>query len=154
MNVEKQIILDKIDLLISKRKTELLNKLPSIHNIDDGFIVRFFTEWDNCEEDGNIKFKKIVNKDNPDESVVFFFLPKNSRFELNERFHIGELTCLSGKLEIFFNGKKNYINNYSKIVLNSNQLTGIALENTYIVTTSNRCDWSETTKKYIEEHQL
>jgi len=154
MTDEKKIILEKIDLLISKRKAELLKELPSIHDIDDGFIIRFFTEWDNCDEDGNIKYKKIINEDNPDESVVFFYLPKDSKFELNERFHIGDITCLSGKLELLIKNKKIILDRYSKIVLNSNRIEGTAMENTYIVTTSNRLDWSELTQKYIKDNNL
>lgn len=154
MNAEKKLILEKIDLLISKRKAELIKELPSVHEIDDGYIIRFFTEWDNCEEDGNIKYKKIINKDNPDESVVFFYIPKDSSFQLNQRFHIGDLTCLSGKVKIIFNNKKIILDNYSKIVLNTNEVEGNALENTYMVTTSNRLDWSEITKDYIKEHNL
>lgn len=35
MTEEKKIILDKIDDLISKRKSEILTALPDIHDVDD-----------------------------------------------------------------------------------------------------------------------
>jgi hypothetical protein len=150
MNAEKKIILEKIDSLISKSKIKLLKELPSIHEITDGFIVRFFTEWDNCEDNVDIKYKKIINKNNPNESNVFFFIPQNSYFQLKQRFYVGSLMCLNGKLEIDFDGMTYILNNYSKLEINSDELEGKALENTYVVTTSNRLDWSNHIHKYAK----
>jgi len=154
MTAEKKILLDKIDYLINKRKVELLNEIPSVHEIADGFIVRFFTEWDNCEDDNNIKYKKIVNKDNLDESIVFFYIPKDSIFQLKQRFYIGDITCLSGGMEINIDDEVHSLNNYTKISVNSDNIEGKALENTYIVTTSNRLDWSEFTRNYVKVNKF
>lgn len=136
MTHEKRIILNKIDRLISKRKTELLKDLPSVHEIDDGIVIRFFTEWDNCDDNNDIRFKKINNLDNPDEIVYFMFLPKNAIFDLMKRDYIGCISCLSGKLEINIDNKIRMLENYSKICLESDVFQGKALENTYIITTN------------------
>ena len=146
---EKKILLNKIDKLISERKTELLKCLPNVHEITDGFIVRFFTAWDNCEDDDGVKFKKIINHDNPDESVVFFFIPENTEFSLKGRFYIGCMTCLNGSVNIKYNNKDKVLENYSKICVESDDVHGKAYENTYLITTSNRLDWSESTKEFV-----
>lgn len=150
---EKKILLGKIDELITKKKSELLKELPDIHEIDDGIIIRFFTEWDNCEDDDNIKFKIFKNIDIEDESVVFFYLPKNSYFDLSQRFFIGCMTCLNGKMEIIVNQKNRILNAHSKICVNSDEVQGKALENTYLITTSNRSEWSDVTHKHVKTYQ-
>ena len=141
------MILDKIDVLLNKRKAELLKELPSIHNVDDGIIIRFFTEWDNCEDDNTIKYKKIPNLDNPNESVVFFYIPKNAYFDLKQRFYIGWVTCLNGIIEIVTENKNRLLEGYSKICVDSNNVQGRAFENTYLLVTSNKLNWLEKTKE-------
>jgi hypothetical protein len=147
MTEEKKMILDKIDVLLNKRKAELLKELPSIHNVDDGIIIRFFTEWDNCEDDNTIKYKKIPNLDNPNESVVFFYIPKNAYFDLKQRFYIGWVTCLNGIIEIVTENKNRLLEGYSKICVDSNNVQGRAFENTYLLVTSNKLNWLEKTKE-------
>lgn len=136
MTHEKRTILNKIDRLISKRKTELFKELPSVHEIDDGIVIRFFTEWDNCDNNNDIRFKKINNLDNPDEIIYFMFLPKNAVFDLMKRDYIGCISCLSGKLEINIDNKIRMLENHTKICLESDVFQGKALENTYIITTN------------------
>jgi hypothetical protein len=150
MTEEKRIILNKIDELISKRRTELLKELPSIHEIEDGIIIRFFTEWDNCEDGDGIRYKKVPNLDNPDESVVFFYIPKGAFFDLKQRFYIGCITCLSGRIDITVENRTRLLDGYSKICVESAEVQGLALENTYLITTSNRLSWSEKTRKHQE----
>lgn len=150
MNEEKKIILDKINNLISKRTSNLFKKLPDVHEISDGVIIRFFTEWDNCADDTNIKFKKIVNHENPDDSVVFFYIPKGSFFNLEQRFYFGCLTCLNGLIEITSKGKTKIIESYNKICIDDDDIQGKAFENTYLITTSNRLDWSDKVKEYVK----
>lgn len=48
MGEEKEILLNKINLLINKRKTNLFNELQSIHEV---------SEWNNYESNKNIKHK-------------------------------------------------------------------------------------------------
>lgn len=151
MKEEKQIILKKIDELISKRKAELIQQLPSVHEVDDGIIIRFFTDWDNCDDNDAIKHKIVKNLDDPDESIVFFYIPKDSYFDLKQRFYVGCMTCLNGKIEITAKGESRVLENSTKICVDSAEIQGRALENTYLVTTSNRTDWSDETMGYTEK---
>jgi len=150
---EKKILLDKIDYLINKRTSELLEELPDVHEVDDGIIIRFFTDWDNCDDDDTIKHKIVKNHDNPDESVVFFYLPKDAVFDLKQRFYIGCMTCLNGKIIIEANDKIRVLENTMKICINSAEVKGRALENTYLITTSDRSEWSDETLKETEKHR-
>jgi hypothetical protein len=150
METEKQKVLKKIDELITKRKNEMLKELPSIHEIDDGIIIRFFTDWDNCEDDSKIKFKKIISHDNPNDSVVFFFLPKDSVFNLKQRYYIGNVICLNGKIDITVKNETRQLNGYSKISVDSNEVQGSAIENTYLITSSNKLEWSSETFNYVK----
>lgn len=151
MNDEKKFLLKKINDLICERKEAILEKLPNIHKIDDGIVIRFFTKWDNCEDDDDIKFKRIVNRDNSNESVVFFFIPKGAFFDLKQRFYIGCIICLNGRINITIKNKTTNLEGYSKICVESNEVEGFAQENTYLITTSNRLNWSEKTRKYVIE---
>lgn len=135
MTEEKKIILSKIDNLINRRKLELINELPSIHEIDDGIIIRFFTNWENCVND--IKYKRIVNDSKPKEIVIFYFLPKGAIVKKMKRNYIKNMTCLSGKLEIVeSNNTTSYLTAYNRFYLNSNEFHGIALEDTYVITSN------------------
>lgn len=149
MTEERRQILDKINNLLDKRKAELFEEFPNVHEIDDGVIIRFFTEWDNCAESEEIKFKKL-DSDNPDESVVFFFLPKGSSFKLQQRFFIGCMTCLSGKMNVHVRGETIPLESYRKICINSEEVGGDVLENTYLITTSDKRVWSEASHKHME----
>lgn len=138
MSNEKKIILDKIEALINKRKLELLKGLPSIHEIIDGIIIRFFTDWEHCENNNNIKYKKINNKNNPDEIIYFVYVPKNTIIEFKKKEYISSITCLSGKLKLKINNINTILENYSKIILHETIFEALAIENTYIITTNNK----------------
>lgn len=151
METEKQKVLKRIDELITKKRSEMLKELPSIHEIDDGIVIRFFTDWDNCEDDEEIKFKKIINHDNSNDSMVFFFLPKGSIFDLKQRFHIGDLTCLNGKIDVTVANKTRQLSGYSKISVDSDEVIGSAVENTYLITSSDKSLWSKNIRNHIKE---
>ena len=80
MTNEKRRLLDKINDSIRKKKEQLLNQLPIVHKIDDGIIIRFFTNWDNCDSNVEIKYKKIVNLDNSKEKLIFFYMNSCTAF--------------------------------------------------------------------------
>jgi hypothetical protein len=136
MNNQKADILKRIDALIDKRKEELIRSFTSIHELNDGIILRSFSEWDNCGDNENIKYKIIPNKNDVDEIIVFHYIPKNTVFEHKKRDYIKSITTLSGKLELIINGEPLVIDNYCKIVLEDNTFSGVALEDTYTVTSS------------------
>lgn len=151
MTEEKRKILNKINELIEKKKDEMIKQLPLVHDVDDGIIIRFFTKWDNCEDNETIKYKKIPNLDNPNESIVFFFVPKGAFFDLKQHFYIGCITCLNGKIDITANNITRVLENATKICINSDEVQGLAHENTYLITTSDRKMWS---KKILEHLQI
>jgi len=134
MSEEKKLILKKIDKLIDKRKSEMLKSLPSIHEIDDGFIIRFFTAWDDCVN--NIKYKRILNEDNNEDVVIFYFLPKGAVVELKKRDYIKCLACLSGSFELKFGGNTHILTGFKKICIVGDEFEGVALEDTYILTSN------------------
>jgi hypothetical protein len=152
MTDEKRKILDKINGQILRLRNELLDRFPSVHEIEDGIIIRFFTDWDNCADDDEIKYKKIINRDDPDESIVFFYLPKGSLFDLKQRFHIGCMTCLNGVIEVTVNGEIRHLESNSKICVNSADVQGRAFENTYLVVTSNKKEWNVNVRKHVESN--
>lgn len=136
MSEEKRKILDKINGLIDKRQIELLQRFPSIHEIDDGFIIRFFTNWDNCCTNKKVRYKKIIDNQNPDILTIFHFIPKGTIFELEDRDYARIITCMSGSLELNFDGMIKYITSFSKTHLETTKFSGIALEDTYILTSN------------------
>jgi len=137
MTNEKKEILDKVNGLIEKKKKELLKQLPIVHEVDDGIIIRFFAEWDNCNDNIEIKYKKVVT-DNSNEIIIFYYLPKGAYFKLKERSHINCVLCLNGCIEIKTENSVYVITGNQKKCLNTNFFEGRALENTYIITTNNR----------------
>ncbi len=135
MNEERKKILEKVNELIDKRKSELLKKFPTIHELEDGFVVRFFTLWDDYNENNSVKFKKI-SCENDEEIAYFFYIPKDVFFEIKKKFYVGTITCLTGGLELEINGKTRYLESYNRINLKTNELMGKALEDTYVSTTN------------------
>lgn len=148
---EKQKVLKKIDSLLAKRTAQLLHDFPDVHEVDDGIVIAFFTDWDNCADDDQIRYKKIETNDHPNESVVFWYLPKGSGFELKQRFYIGCMTCLNGEMDVEFDGKLRHLRGYQKICVESQDVVGKVYENTYLITTSDRTKWSETTHDHVKE---
>lgn len=145
---EKQRVLSHVNMLIDEKRDELLKELPDVHDVNDGIVIRFFADWDNCKDDDKIRYKKIVNHDDPNESVVFFFIPKGARFELKQRHYIGCISCLNGAMSITANNETKFLDCYSKICVHSDNVKGQALENTYIIVTSNYNEWSENNKNF------
>lgn len=133
MNEQKRQILNKINRLIDRRKTELLQRFPYIHEIEDGIIIRFFTDWDNCLQNGDVKIKKITDTNNPDKSTLFEFIPKGTIFPLIKREHVHTIICISGKIDITIESEVIHILPFSKTHLTSNTFSAVALEDTYIL---------------------
>ena len=137
MTTERKELLAKVNELINKRKKQLLDKLPSVHEVDDGIIIRFFAEWDNCNDNIDIKYKRIITE-SPNEIVLFYYLPKGAYFELKERAYINYIICLNGCVEIVTANSIKVIDTNTKVCLDTNLFEGRALENSYLLTTNNR----------------
>jgi hypothetical protein len=136
MTEERKKILDKINGQIAKLTSELLSKFPAIHDIDDGFVVHYFTDWDACDENTKIRYKRIVNVTKPEETVVFFFIPKGAHIEHKKRDYIGCITCLTGELELNVNNEIVCLEGATKMCLDTDEFHGRALKNTYLITTN------------------
>lgn len=137
MTTEKKEILDKINKQILKLKNKMLDRIPTMHEIDDGFIVRFFSDWDSCDEsNAKVMYKKIPNLNKPDEKIIFFFIPKGAILQNKKREYICSITCLDGNLEIETINETIYLEKFTKIDLHDNEFQGRALENTYLITTN------------------
>ncbi len=136
MTEEKRKLLDRVYELIDKRKKELLSLIPDIHEIDDGVIIRSFNEWENCDDNNAIKYKRIPNVNRPEEIVMLFYLPKGTIFEMKKRDYINFITCLSGSIEIDINNKTIFLESYSKVSLDHNEFSGRTTKNTYLITTN------------------
>lgn len=134
MNIEKQKILDKINFLIDKKESELLNTLPSVHDIGDGIVVRFFTNWGNCFNNEEIRYKQINDKDNPEDITVFHFIPKGTVLKLEKRDYIQTIICVSGKLKLEVKNETIMIDAFNKTTLKSNEFKGVSLEDSYVIT--------------------
>lgn len=138
MTEEKQIVLKKIDNLLAKRTAELIKELPDVHEVSDGIIIRFFGEWDNCEDNEIIRYKEIENLSDENETVLFIYLPKGAIFDLKERLYIDCVTCLNGKVEIETATETIILKDFNKMCLNNREFQGEALENTYLITTGEK----------------
>lgn len=134
MNVEKQKILDKINFLINKKESELLNTLPSVHDIGDGIVIRFFNNWGNCFDNEEIKYKQINDNDKPEDITVFHFIPKGTILKLEKRDYIQTIICVSGKLKLEVNNESIIIDAFNKTTLKSNEFKGVCLEDSYVIT--------------------
>lgn len=136
MDDEKNRLLKKINDTIAKKKDHLINKLPQIHNIDDGFVIRFFSTWEGCSHNDDIKYKKIINQSNNNEKSTYFFIPKGTYFSITKKEIIKNIICFEGKLELEYNNEIHLVDNYTNINLNLNKLDGRAIENTYALTSN------------------
>jgi len=133
MTEERKKILDKINLQIDKLRNNLLDKFPAIHEIDDGIIIRFFTDWDCCDDNSKIRYKRIINEEKPEEKTIFMYLPKGAYFQHMKRDYVDSVICLSGEIELNINNEIVYIEKYTKKRLISNEFHGRVLENTYLI---------------------
>lgn len=140
MNIEKQKILDKINDLIEKKEAELLERVkiisntPNIHNIDDGVVIRFFTNWDNCTSIEDIKYRKIKDVAKPEDITIFHFIPKGTVLNLEKRDYIQSIICVSGKLQLEVDNETVLIDAFNKTTLKSNEFKGVTLEDSYVIT--------------------
>lgn len=136
MTEEKQKLLDKINNQIQKKKNDLLNALPIVHSVEDGIVIRFFLDWEHCEENKKIRYMKI-DCDDPHEVRYNFFLPKGTILDIKKREYAGCITCLSGELELDVNGKVVHFYSHTKKCLDSDIFQGRVIKDSYIVTEAN-----------------
>jgi hypothetical protein len=134
MNEEKKKILDKINLLIDKRKDELLQRFPHIHEIEDGIIIRFFTNWNNCSNNEEVRYKRFVNESDDDDITVLHFIPKGTKLELMKHEYINSIICINGRIKIKIDSEAFILESNKKLYLPNNEFEAYAFEDTYVIT--------------------
>lgn len=135
MIAQKQKLLQKIYGQLKTKKTELINHLPIIHEIEDGIAIRFFSGWEECKNNKKIKFKKFTSDD--DEILYHFFLPKGTYLDIKKRKYAGCIVCLEGHVVLEVDNKLVVILPHTKTCLNSNEYHGKVLKDSYILTRAN-----------------
>ena len=136
MNKDRIDLINKINNLIEKRKIELLQRMPFVHEIDDGIVIRFFSDWGECEFHDGVKIKKIINDDDITDITIFYFIPKGVSFNSLEYKNINSLLCMYGSIDLNINDKVNIISGGKKISINNNHFSATAIDDTYILTLS------------------
>lgn len=134
MNEDRQILLKKINDLIDKRKVGLLHRIPCVHEIDDGILIRFFTDWGECEINNGIRFKKIINEKDSNDITIFYFIPKGTMLEKTPRDYINTIICISGKVKLDMDKEVFYLNGSKKININKAEFEATAIEDSYLIT--------------------
>jgi len=136
MTEEKQKLLTKIHEQLNNKKKEILRHLPIVHEIEDGFVVRFFSKWDHCEDNEKIRYQKIIS-DVPDEVLYHFYMPKGTILDIQKREYAGCIICLSGHIELYVDGEIIEMYSNQKKCLSSDQYHGRVLRDTYVITRAN-----------------
>lgn len=136
MTEEKKELLTKIHSLITKKKQAILDSFPIIHLIEDGIVIRFFSNWERCDDDHRIRFKKI-QCDNPQDVKYNFFLPKGTMLDIKKREYAGCITCLSGEIELEVNGRTVHLSEHMEKCLESDVYHGRVLRDAYVLTEAN-----------------
>lgn len=134
MSEEKKKILDRINELIDKRKEELFLRFPYIHEIEDGIIIRFFTDWDNCKVNEEVRYRKFTNDSDDGDVTILHFIPKDTKLYLNKRDYIHSVICINGKLDIKIDEEIFTLKSHKKLYLPNNELEAYAHEDTYVIT--------------------
>lgn len=134
--MNKQSLISDIKSSINKRKEYLISKMPLVHTINDGIIIRFFNGW-NDSEHKDVKYINITNENQINTKAFYFFLPKGSIFDVREHKYEEQLICLDGKIQLHYNDNIKILNSFSRFNVPSNtKHYGIALDNTYMVVIS------------------
>ena len=136
MTEEKQKLLTKIHEQLNDKKKEILRLLPIVHEIEDGFAIRFFSKWDHCEDNEKIRYQKIIS-DVPDEVLYHFYMPKGTILDIQKREYAGCIICLSGHIELYVDGEIIEMYSNQKKCLSSDQYHGRVLRDTYVITRAN-----------------
>jgi hypothetical protein len=133
MNKECKIAFEKAKKIIFEKKEDLVNHFPLVHEIEDGFIVKFFSKWEECEET-KLKVRKIKSLDNPEEIIYLGFMPKGLKINAESKNYNECIICLDGNLMIDIEGDIKYIESFSKLCIGSNKkYCGESLLDSYFI---------------------
>lgn len=132
MSEERLLLLERINDLIDKRKLDLLQRVPFMHEFDGGVIIQYFTDW--LDLFNNIKYKRIVNQFNDKDITTIYFLPKGVEFKLNGMPNISDIICVTGKITV---NNDIMLTESTKISLKWNEITLNCIEDSYVITLHN-----------------
>ena len=133
MSTERTNIINDIKNAINKRKEILLKKIPLVHTLNDGIVIRFFNGWEDSEY-SDIKFIEIVNSRLEDDKTYYFFLPRGSIFSVKEHEYEETLICLDGKVQLNIEDEVKMMNSFTKHhIPPQKKHYGIAMNDTYML---------------------
>lgn len=133
MSTERTNIINDIKNGINKRKEILLKKIPLVHTLNDGIVIRFFNGWEDSEY-SDIKFIEIVNSRLEDDKTYYFFLPRGSIFSVKEHEYEETLICLDGKIQLHIEDEVKMMNSFTKHhIPPQKKHYGIAMNDTYML---------------------
>lgn len=129
MSEERLLLLERINDLIDKRKLDLLQRVPFMHEFDGGVIIQYFTDW--LDLFNNIKYKRIVNQFNDKDITTIYFLPKGVEFKLFDSDNISDIICVTGKIMV---NSDIMLTESTKISLKWNEIILNCIEDSYVIT--------------------
>lgn len=133
MSTERTNIINDIKNAINKRKEILLKKIPLVHTLNDGIVIRFFNGWEDSEY-SDIKFIEIANSILEDDKTYYFFLPRGSIFSVKKHEFEETLICLDGKVQLHIEDEVKMMNSFTKHhIPPQKKHYGIAIDDTYML---------------------
>ena len=133
MSTERTNIINDIKNAINKRKEILLKKIPLVHTLNDGIVIRFFNGWEDSEY-SDIKFIEIANSILEDDKTYYFFLPRGSIFSVKKHEFEETLICFDGKVQLHIVGEVKMMNSFTKHhIPPQKKHYGIAIDDTYML---------------------
>ena len=133
MSTERTNIINDIKNAVNKRKEILLKKIPLVHTLNDGIVIRFFNGWEDSEY-SDIKFIEIENSRLGDDKTYYFFLPRGSIFSVKRHEYEETLICLDGKIQLHIEDDVKMMNSFTKHhIPPQKKHYGIAMNDTYML---------------------
>jgi hypothetical protein len=132
MSEERLLLLQRINDLIDKRKLDLLQRVPYIHEFEGGVIIQYFTDWSDLFD--NIKYKRIVNQINNNDITTIYYLPKGVVFKLHDFDKITDIICVTGEVVI---NNDITLKPSTKLSLKNDEIILKCIEDSYVITLNN-----------------
>lgn len=133
MSTERKNIINEIKNAINKRKEVLLKKIPLVHTLNDGIVIRFFNGWEDSEH-SDIKYIQVKNYSPDDDKTYYFFLPRGSIFSVKKHDYEETLVCLDGKVQLHLGDEIRMMRSFSKHhIPPQTKHYGIAINDTYML---------------------
>lgn len=133
MTPELKNAFEEAKRIIFEKKEILVDALPVVHELDDGIVIKFFTDWEDVNTT-KIKLRKISSLDDPDERVYLGFVPKGVKINARSNLFMECLILLDGELIIDIEGDIKNMTSYTKICIDANsKYNGEAIKDSYFI---------------------